>query len=122
MIIKKTVMISLLILAFIWQGTSLYGMHCFVARQFAKPLSKRLLQSFTKRRYCNRPKKGTDTIEGLRKTIDSLEKSNDILKKDTVFLEKRLDEIYKVGTIVFALSLVTFSGLSFHIVNHNEST
>ena len=42
-----------------------------------------------------------------------------ILKKDTVSLKKRLNEVYDVGSIAFALSVVTFWGLGFHtIVTH----
>ena len=116
MIIKKTVMTSLLILSFIWQGTSLYGMMLsrFAVQKSTKLLSKKLLSSFTKRRYCDSPKKGTDTIEGLRKTIDSLKKDTDSLKEDTVFLEERLNSVFCVSGIALALSVINVWSLTFH--------
>ena len=118
MIIKKTVMTSLLILAFIWQGTSLYGMHRFVARKSTGFLSKKLSNLMTRRSYCDSSKKRTDTIEDLRKEINILNKYTDSLKKDTVFLKERLCETDNVIVVVWTLSAVTCSGLCLHIAYH----
>ncbi len=77
MIIKKTVMASLLILTltFIWQGTSLYGMHSFVARKSTELLSRKLLNLMTRRRYCDSPKKVTDILSDMQKNLASIKKS-----------------------------------------------
>ncbi len=91
MIIKKTVMTSLLILTFIWQGTPLYGMLSrFVVQKSTKPLSRKALNLMTRRGYCGSGKE-TDPIKNIIKIMDTMQKDLASIKEsvDWINLPKK---------------------------------
>ncbi len=98
MITKKT-MFSLLILSFIWQGTSLYGMY-LVARQSTRPLSGKLLNTFTKRYHCGSSAKGPDylkkKIRDLERDLEGAKKTITTLHKNIRYCEERLNTSEKI--------------------------
>ncbi len=116
MIIKKTVMTLLLILTFIWQGTSLYGMHRFVARQSTELLSRKLSNLMTRRSYCNSPKKGTDPMKKVSKRMDTMQKNLDSLGERVYNMEAANTRLYSLLVVPsFRLSFLTIAcGLSLY--------
>ncbi len=103
MIIKKTVMTSLLILSLVWQGTSLYGMLSrFVVQKSTKPLSGKVLNLMTRRGYCDSPKKETELLSAMQKDLASIKES-----VDWINLPKKWYESFPVKAL--STSVVIFS-------------